>query len=50
MASKALSLILGALCIYYKKKHLVRWISYWYSALIVWNLMVLLASPGPLVR
>jgi hypothetical protein len=48
MVSKILSLGLGALCLYYKKNHLVRWISYWYGGLIVWNLMVMLASPGPL--
>jgi hypothetical protein len=50
MASKILSLGLGAVCIYYKKNHLIRWISYWYGGLVVWNLMVLLASPNPMVR
>jgi hypothetical protein len=50
MASKMLSLGLGAVCIYYKKSHLIRWVSYWYGALVVWNLMVLLASPSPLLR
>jgi len=50
LASKLLSLGLGAVCIYYKKNHLIRWISYWYGGLIVWNLMVLLASPNPIVR
>jgi hypothetical protein len=50
MISKVLSLGLGALCIYYKKNHLIRWVSYWYGGLVVWNLMVLLASPGPMVR
>ena len=50
MASKFLALGLGALCLYYKKNHLIRWISYWYGGLIVWNLMVLLASPAPVVR
>lgn len=50
LVSKLLSLGLGALCIYYKKNHLIRWISYWYGGLIVWNLMVLLSSPTPIVR
>jgi hypothetical protein len=27
--------------------HIVRWITYWYAALVVWNLMVMLAAPGP---
>ena len=50
MASKALSLFLGAYCVYYKKTHLIRWISYWYGGLVVWNLMVMLAAPGHMVR
>jgi len=50
MASKVLSLALGAVCIYYKKNHLMRWVSYWYGGLIVWNLMVMLAAPGPLAH
>jgi hypothetical protein len=50
MASKVLSLGLGGLCIYFRKEHLIRWISYWYSGLIVWNLMVLLASSGSMLR
>ena len=50
MASKVLSLALGALCIYYKKKHLIRWVSYWYGGLVVWNLMVLLAAPNPVIH
>ena len=50
LASKLLSLGLGAICLYYKKTHLIRWVSYWYGGLIVWNLMVLLASPNPIVR
>ena len=50
MASKLLSLALGGLCIYYKKNHLIRWVSYWYGGLVVWNLMVLLASTGGPIR
>ena len=50
LISKLLSLGLGAVCIYYKKNHLIRWISYWYGGLVVWNLMVLLVSPNPIVR
>jgi hypothetical protein len=50
LASKLLALGLGAVCLYYKKTHLIRWVSYWYGVLIVWNLMVLLASANPIVR
>ena len=41
-----LALALGAWCVYYKKLGLIRIITFWYSALVVWNLMVLLAAPG----
>jgi hypothetical protein len=45
--SKLLALGLGALCIYTGRLHIVRWISFWYAGLVVWNLMVMLAAPGP---
>ena len=50
LASKLPSLGLGAIFLYYKKNHLIRWISYWYGGLIVWNLMVLQASSNPIMR
>ena len=43
--SKVLALGLGALCVYMKKPHLIRWVTYWYGGLVVWNLMVILAVP-----
>jgi len=43
--SKLLALGLGALCVYLQKQHLIRWATYWYGALVVWNLMVILSSP-----
>jgi len=50
VASKVLALGVGGICIYTRKHHLIRWITYWYGGLVVWNLMVLLATPGHLVR
>jgi hypothetical protein len=44
--SKLIALGLAGLCVYLKKQHLIRWASYWYGALVVWNLMVMLAAPG----
>jgi hypothetical protein len=44
--SKIVALVLGGWCIYCKKANLIRWITFWYSALVVWNLMILLAAPG----
>jgi hypothetical protein len=46
IASKVLALGIGALCIYLNKSHVIRWISYWYGGLVIWNLMVMLAAPG----
>ena len=45
-ASKVVALGLGGLCVYLKKHKLIRWATYWYSGLVVWNLMILLAAPG----
>jgi hypothetical protein len=44
IASKVLALGIGALCVYTNRAHVIRWISYWYGVLVVWNLMVMLAS------
>ena len=45
-ASKLLALGLGGLCVYTKREHIIKWISFWYAGLIVWNLMVVLTAPG----
>ena len=45
-ASKVLALGLGALCVHLQKPHLIRWATYWYAGLVVWNLMIMLAAPG----
>jgi hypothetical protein len=46
VTSKMFALGIGAICIYTRKHHLIRWITYWYGGLVVWNLMVLLAAPA----
>ena len=43
--SKLFALALAALCMYLKKDHLIRWITYWYGVLVVWNLLVMLGAP-----
>ncbi|HTS61769.1 MAG TPA: DUF5658 family protein [Candidatus Acidoferrales bacterium] len=44
LASKVIALGIGAVCVAVHRAHIVRWISYWYAGLIVWNLMVMLAA------
>jgi hypothetical protein len=46
IASKILALGLGAFCVYTHKQHLIRWATYWYGGLVVWNLIVMLTVPG----
>jgi hypothetical protein len=45
--SKLIALGLAGLCLYLQKPHLIRWANYWYSALVVWNLTVLLNVQMP---
>ena len=45
--SKFVALALGGVCVYLKKQHLIRWATYWYSGLVVWNLMIVLVTAGP---
>jgi hypothetical protein len=45
LASKVLALALGAVCVWTGKHKLIRWASYWYGGLVVWNLMIMLAQP-----
>ena len=44
--SKVLALAFGGICVYLRRNRLLRWSVYWYSALVVWNLMVILSTPG----
>lgn len=44
--SKLLALGLGAVCVYTKRMQLIRWATYWYAGLVVWNLMILLSATG----
>ena len=43
--SKLFALSLAAACVYLKKDHVIRWITYWYGILIIWNLAVMLGAP-----
>jgi hypothetical protein len=46
--SKLLALGLAGLCVYTKKLRLIKWATYWYSVLVVWNLSVMLTAIGHL--
>lgn len=46
IVSKLVALALGGVCVHARKLNLIRWVSYWYAVLVVWNLMIMLHAPG----
>jgi len=42
--SKLVAIALAGVCILLRRQHLVRWITYWYAGLVVWNLCIILAG------
>jgi hypothetical protein len=43
--SKIVAILMAGVCVSLDKPHLLRWVSYWYAGLVVWNICVILASP-----
>jgi Flp pilus assembly protein protease CpaA len=39
--SKVVAFALCGLCLWTNKRYLVRWINYWYAALVVWNMLLI---------
>jgi len=46
--SKGVAFALFGICLWLNKRQVVRWINYWYAALVVWNmiLIVTVLKPG----
>lgn len=40
-ASKVVAFFLAGLCVWLNRRHVVRWINYWYAALVVWNMALI---------
>jgi hypothetical protein len=45
--TKMLGLGIGALCVATHRARLISWINYWYAALVVWNLSIILTVMRP---
>jgi Domain of unknown function (DUF5658) len=45
LASKAVALGLGALCVWRRRYHVIHLINYWYAALAIWNLTLIVTRP-----
>ena len=43
-ASKLLAIAIVVVCLFTHRQKLVNWINYWYAALVVWNLVVILVA------
>ena len=43
-ASKFVGIGLGAICVATGRSRLISWINYWYAALVIWNLSVILLA------
>ena len=42
--SKAIALMLGAYCVWRGRFHVIHWINYWYAALVIWNLALIVTG------
>jgi hypothetical protein len=47
--SKLIALGLAGLCLYAGKNKILRLATYWYGALVVWNLVIILMASGRIV-
>ncbi|HUQ90589.1 MAG TPA: DUF5658 family protein [Bryobacteraceae bacterium] len=43
LGSKVIAVLLGALCVWKRRLRVIKMINYWYAALVVWNLQLILA-------
>lgn len=43
MASKAIAVLLAGYCLVNGRERVIRWINYWFAALVVWNLTLILS-------
>jgi uncharacterized protein DUF5658 len=41
--SKGIALAVAGACVWTNKLYLIRWISYWYAGLVIWNICIILA-------
>jgi hypothetical protein len=44
LASKIVGLAIGGLCIATNRVRMLSWANYWYAALVVWNLAMILSA------
>lgn len=40
--SKVIAFSLAGFCLFTRREHIIRWINYWFAALVVWNMMLII--------
>jgi len=43
LGSKIVAFVLGGYCVWRKSFSVIKWINYWYAALVVWNMALILS-------
>lgn len=43
LLSKIVAVGLGAFCLWTNRSRVIRWINYWYAALVLWNIVLILS-------
>jgi hypothetical protein len=44
LADKVFALLLAAICVWSGRSRTIRWVNYWYAALVAWNIVLILGS------
>ena len=44
VADKVFAVLLAGLCVWWGRARMIRWINYWYAALVAWNIILILES------
>jgi hypothetical protein len=45
--SKAVAFAIAGVCMWCGRARVVKWINYWYAALVIWNLRIIMISMPP---
>jgi hypothetical protein len=44
LADKVIAVVLAVVCVWSGRARLIRWVNYWYAALVTWNIVLILAN------
>lgn len=44
LADKIFAVLLAAICVWSGRSRMIRWVNYWYAALVAWNILLILGT------